>query len=83
MKFTVTWSPKAERDVASLWLAAHDRAEVAKAADLFDAFLRDEAYPLAQAQSNRGHILYYPPLAIHFEIIDEDRLVLVLACWRP
>lgn len=39
MSYSVTWRPSAERDLADLWNAAPDRAEVTRAADAIDAAL--------------------------------------------
>ena len=39
MKYTVTWTPSAEQDLAALWNAAPDRQAVADAADEIDTSL--------------------------------------------
>jgi hypothetical protein len=77
MRFTVVWSTTAENDLASVWLEADDREEVAAAADLLDLTLRDEANLVS------GRILFSPPIAIDFEISIEERIVRVLSRWNP
>ncbi len=83
MKFTVLWSPDAENDLATLWLNADNRAEISAAADAIDAILRDDAHFLGEYRSGRVRILYSPPLAIHFEVLEDDCIARVLTVWQP
>jgi hypothetical protein len=83
MKYTVVWKPDAEDDLARLWNSAPDRGAVAWAADQIDAQLKHD--PETQGESRAGgvRILFVPPLAVHFRVSPDDRLVEVVAVWRP
>ncbi len=39
MRFTVTWHPSAEQELAEIWLEASDRERVAQAANTIDQVL--------------------------------------------
>ena len=52
MKYTVVWAPKAEEELADLWVNSPDRADIASAADAIDAMLR--ARPTERGESRGG-----------------------------
>ena len=81
MKFTVLWVPSAERQLAQLWLDAEDRSSVRDAADRLDAALGERADSLGESRSPNVRIAFAPPLAIEFEVLEQDRTVYVLAVW--
>ena len=83
MTYTVLWSPDAENDLAAIWLAAKDRADITDASDQIDALLRQDAHLQGEARHGRLRILFIPPLAIDFEVIQDDRIARVLTVWRP
>ncbi len=78
MRFTVLWAPSAERWLAQLWLDAEDRSSVRDAADRLDAALADS---LGESRSGNARIAFAPPLGIEFQVLEEDRIVYVLAVW--
>jgi len=79
MSYTVLWRPKAERELASIWLAAEDRGSITTASRIADELLRES--PHSQGESREGivRIMFARPLAIQFEIQEADRLVYVMA----
>jgi len=79
MKYTVTWKPSVKERLAEIWMTAPDRKAVTTAADAVDGLLRDN--PLQQGESRSGDIrvLIVSPLAVVYEVRNEDRLVEVLA----
>ena len=83
MKFTVVWSCEAEDDLAELWLDAETRAEIVAAAREVDDALREDAHLLGERRYSRFRVLYSDPLAVDFEVKVEDRIVRVIAIWRP
>jgi hypothetical protein len=83
MRYTVAWSPDAERDLAEIWLAAGDRAEVTAAGDKIDAALRADAHLQGESRHVAIRILFMPLLAIDFEVSVEDRIARLLTVWRP
>jgi hypothetical protein len=82
MIFTVIWQPSAESMLAHLWNQAQDRAAVAKAADAIDAMLRIDPSSLGESRSEEFRVLFVPPLAVHFQVSEMDRIVKVLKIWQ-
>jgi plasmid stabilization system protein ParE len=83
MRYTVLWSPDAEGDLASIWLAATDRADVTAAGDRIDVLLREDAHLQGESRHGRLRILFVLPLAVDFEVLEDDRIARVLTVWRP
>ena len=83
MKDTVVWKPDAEDDLARLWNRAPDRGAVAWAGDQIDALLQYNPETRGESRAGDVRILLVPPLAVHFRVSPDDRLVEVVAVWRP
>ncbi len=81
MRFTVLWTPSAERQLAQFWLDADDRGVLRDAADRLDTALAEQADSLGESRSDNVRIAFAPPLAIEFEVLEEDRTVHVLGVW--
>jgi hypothetical protein len=80
MRYTVTWHPDAEKELARIWLEAVHQQAVAFAANEMDRELSSE--PERKGQEFFGdRILVVPPLAVTFSVSHEDRLVRVLQAW--
>jgi hypothetical protein len=82
MNFTVVWKPSAEAMLAHLWNTATDRGAVARAANQIDTLLARD--PLSQGESRSGslRITFVRPLAVHFKVLQQQRVVQVLKVWR-
>jgi hypothetical protein len=81
MRFTVTWHPAAEAELAEIWLAADDRVSVTDAANRIDEALA--AQPLSQGEEFYGdRILVVLPLAVTFTISEPDLRVQILQVWH-
>ena len=79
MKFTVVWTPNAERRLAELWMSLPDlQRKITAAANDVDARLR--LNPLGQGESRTGplRIMLVEPLVVDFEVILDDQRVEVL-----
>jgi plasmid stabilization system protein ParE len=78
-RFTVTWWPDAEEDLAHLWLQATDRRAVSATADAIDQLLRTE--PLSQGSEAAGslRLLTVASLSVLFSVAAEDCKVIVWA----
>lgn len=81
MTYTVLWTPAAERDLAELWLSAEDRNAITSAAATIDALLRQDAHLVGESREGTLRITFVAPLGIDFEVLQDDRLVYVLAAW--
>ena len=79
MSYTVLWRPKAERELAGIWLAADDRASITTASRLADTLLRESPHSQGESRAGIGRIMFARPLAIQFEIQEADRRVYVMA----
>jgi len=81
MRFTVTWHPSAERELAEIWIAATDRQAITQAAHVIDQHLASD--PLAQGEEFYGdRILVTLPLAVTFGVNEQDRTVQILQVWH-
>lgn len=78
MSYTVVWKPRAEQDLARLWLEAADRRPVNDAARDIDRLLR--VSPLEQGESRAGsfRVFFREPLVIFYNVNEADRLVTVI-----
>ena len=80
MKYVVHWDARAEADLAAVWIAAADRAAVVRAATWFDNHLEYSPLQLGESRTSSVHRLaYYSPLGIEFEVIEDDKRVVVQA----
>jgi hypothetical protein len=78
MTFTVTYKPSAEQELAEAWINAPNRQAVTDAANRIDRLLRLDPHNQGESRDGDTRLLFERPLAVHFEIHDEDRWVEVL-----
>lgn len=77
MRFTVTWHPAAEAELAEIWLRASDRSSVTRAANAIDQALG--AKPLEEGEEFYGdRIFVVPPLAVTYSVSEQDLSVQIL-----
>jgi plasmid stabilization system protein ParE len=77
MRFTVTWHPAAENELADIWLVSTERSQVAQAANEIEQRLA--ADPLAQGEEFYGdRLIVVSPLAVTYTTRESDRLVQIL-----
>ena len=79
MKYTVTGRPTAARSLSEIWLDSSDRLGVTDAADGIDSVLAICPHEQGEERSEGTRILILPPLAIVYEVSDDDRRVTVLS----
>ncbi len=80
MKYEVLWDARAEADLAAVWLAATDRQAVTGAATWFDEQLARSPLQIGESRASSVHRLaFYSPLGIEFEVIEDDKRVVVQA----
>ena len=75
MKYTVTWLPDADQELADLRLNAADRDAVSQAANAIERCLRKDPLQTGESRSAATRIAFLPPLAFLFHVADDDRLV--------
>lgn len=64
MRYTVLWTPTAERDLAELWLQSADREAIRSAADTLDSLLRDDAHLRGESRYDSLRIVHAARLAL-------------------
>ncbi len=76
--YTVIWQTVAENELAELWLAASDRRAITLAASTLDAALSVRPLRLGESRaSSVQRIVYQAPLGIEFEVVEDDKRVIV------
>ena len=76
-RFTVICRPKAEAELAQLWLDANDRGRIANAADSIEHELRKDADAKGDATREGFRRLIVPPLSALFTVSEEDRKAII------
>lgn len=79
MRYTVTWRPSAARRLSEIWLEASDRTAVTDASDSLDSLLALCPHEQGEGRDLASRILIVTPLAVVYEINDDDRQVVVLS----
>ena len=82
MKWVVEWTPSAENELASLWVSAPDKSQVRAAADAMDRELAENPLHAGESREGTSRILVWSPLAVEFDVIVDDRKVIVWHVWR-
>ena len=81
MTYTVVWLPEALMELATVWNDADDRGEVAAASDEIDRQLATGPRLVGESRAGDLRVLFSGPLAIDYQIVEDDRMVTVLAVW--
>jgi plasmid stabilization system protein ParE len=79
MKWTVTYSPAAQNELAEIWLYTADKSRVARAADDIDRLLRTNPLGVGESRSDDSRVLVYPPIAVQYDVYVDDCRVTVVA----
>lgn len=82
MKYTVVWRPAAERTLTELWLDSSDQERVSLAADRIDLLLADDPKRTGESRWGKTRVLFLSPLAVYYDVSDDDRQGAVWAVWR-
>jgi plasmid stabilization system protein ParE len=83
MKYVVLWPKGATNDLTEIWLDSADRQQVTDASDEIDRLLK--RHPLRVGQPMESSVqrrLVLPPLGVHYEVIEDDKRVIVLAVFE-
>jgi mRNA-degrading endonuclease RelE of RelBE toxin-antitoxin system len=76
--YTVTWSRRAEAELARLWLATEKRELLAQAADTLDRRLSHDPYHDSYLVTSLLRETTAMNLVILFTILEQDRRILVV-----
>jgi hypothetical protein len=78
MNYRVEWTVEAENDLAALWNAATDRNAITAASDWLERHLTRDPLNFGQPWVSSVHrIAVRDLIGIEFEVIEDDKLVLV------
>jgi len=72
-RYTVTWHPDAESDLAELWMAAPDRREITSAVKAVDAALSTDAEVKGASVAEGLRSFNAPPIRVLFVVRADDR----------
>ena len=78
MRYTVTWTPSAQDELADIWINAPDRQAVTAAQHRIDRTLRVDAHTKGQDYDG-DRMLEEWPLVVVFTVSPDDRLVEVIS----
>ena len=78
MSYTVIWKPAAEHELTALWLASRLRHLVNSAVDRIERQLASDPMSFGESRAVNRRIALESPLAVEFEVADEDRIVYVV-----
>ena len=82
MNYEVVWDTNSEDELAAAWLAFPDRNAVARAAEWLDRHLAADPPHVGVPRSSSVHrVAYRTPLGIEFEVIEDDKKVIVRGVW--
>lgn len=80
MKYEVAWNSNAESDLAKIWMSSSERAKVAESAAYLDDLLARNPFSVGESRTSTvQRIAYKAPLGVEFEIIEDDKRVIVHA----
>jgi len=82
MRYTLFWKPRAEADLAAMWLAARDRQRLSEVTARVEERPRRVPESVGESRDGAQRILHDNPLAFLFEVDASNRLVRVLSVWR-
>ena len=83
MSYRVIWPRAARNDLADIWMNSPDRNDVTAASAEIDRLLKDDPLRVGQPmQSSVRRRLTVPPLGVLYEVIEDDKRVLVQAVFR-
>ena len=78
MRYDVIWQPIAEAELASIWLAATNRNAITRSAALAEAALTRVPLRIGESRTSSVHrIAYFAAIAIEYEVIEDDKRVIV------
>lgn len=78
MTYRVDWSPDAEDQLANIRVNATDQLAVTRAGDRIDTLLGVMPGRVGESRSPGVRVVFEPPLAAIYEIIEDDKVVRIL-----
>jgi hypothetical protein len=82
MSYRVFWSPHAEDQLEQLLLGSSEQPRLARAARTIDQHLAKEPLAFGESRFDTVRIAIERPLAIHYEVLEDVKTVIVYDVWR-
>lgn len=82
MKFTVLMTPKAEQELALIWVNSIHKNSINSAVNLIDDLLAKMPHDIGESSFDTVRTFFVTPIAIEYEVIDDDRIVYILSIWE-
>jgi hypothetical protein len=73
MRVTLTYTPKALAELATLWLTARDKVAVTRASDHIEQELREDPDLKGELVNGQLRKYVFPPLVFYFVVSPDDR----------
>jgi plasmid stabilization system protein ParE len=81
--YELIWAMTAEQQLAEVWLTGADRRAITAAANWLEERMAMAPLRLGQpGTSSVQRVAFRDPLGIEFEVIEDDKRVIVLAVWN-
>ena len=81
MKWTVTWKPSAQHDLAEIWLRSLNRRAITLAAAEIERLLLRDPLGVGESRDKDERLLIIFPLAVRYKVFPDDLLVSVQETW--
>lgn len=83
MTFKVKWQPAVRDTLADLWLAATSdvRRKITSAARDIELALKRSPQDTGESRDNGRRIFFVSPLAVLFEVDEQENVVRILKTW--
>lgn len=81
MKWTVTWKPTAQHDLAEIWLRSLHRRVITMATADVERLLLREPLVVGESRELNERVLIVFPLAVRYQVHQDDMLVSVQEIW--
>jgi hypothetical protein len=76
--YRIVWGVSAESMPAEIWLGSGDRTSVTEAAAALEAALPQRPLRIGESRTSSVHrVAYEPPLGIEYEVVEDDKKVIV------
>lgn len=82
MTYSVEWTELAESELAAVWLSARDQADLSMITYLVDRTLGMTPFKVGiPCRSSVHRMLKVIPLGLYYDIVEDDKKVIVQSCW--
>lgn len=82
MRFTVIWTPRAEQELAALWINSSQRAEVTRAAHALEQRLRLRPDTTGESRPGGVRIDFEAPLGVRFRLNVRTGIIQLFHVWQ-